>query len=132
MPSAALHQALGMELRAARSSYRTEIHPTLADRLPSPTQNTRLQEDTKNNNKIPIPQCKPQEIIPASLQTPQTHSSITKHLPHPGASTPFQGHKPQQNSPEAPQGPTPPAGLCCHSQDGCRRALLAQQCSLAG
>lgn len=91
MPSAALHQALGMELRAARSSYRTEIHPTLADRLPSPTQNTRLQEDTKNNNKIPIPQCKPQEIIPASLQTPQTHSSITKHLPHPRGKHPISG-----------------------------------------
>lgn len=42
---------------------------------------------------------------------PTAASPSTSHTPR--ASTRFQGHKPQQNSPKAPRGPTPPAGLCC-------------------
>lgn len=105
VPSAALYQTLRMGLRAARSSYRTEIHPTahpaLADRLPSPTQSTRLQEDPKNNNKIPIP------LISFPVQTARDHSCLT-----PNPTDPQQHHQ----APPTPPGRAPVFRAINHSR----------------
>lgn len=100
-PIAPPHQALGMGLRAARSSCRTEMPPYSPLHLDrwAPTTNTQHKiagrpppKNIQTVTKIPIP------LISFPMQTQRdlfclapNPSSITKHLPHPQGEHPISG-----------------------------------------